>query len=114
MSRDDASLLDIVNAGRRIQAYVAGQDKESVEANNQARAAVLYEFPIMGEAVKRLSPEIRADHPEVPWSQMAGMRDVLIHGYDRVNFDRVWSAIEASLPELLDVLTPLIPKEPKD
>ena len=114
MSRDDSSLLDIVNAGKRIRNYVAGQDKESVEANSQARAAVLYEFLIMGEAVKRLSSEIRASHPEVPWSQMAGMRDVLIHGYDRVNFDRVWSAIEDSLPGLLNVLTPLIPKEQAD
>ena len=114
MSRDDASLLDIVNAGKRIQNYVAGQDKASVEANSQARAAVLYEFLVMGEAVKRLSPEFRASHPDVPWSQMAGMRDVLIHGYDRVNFDRVWSAIEDSLPELLNALTPLIPNEQED
>ncbi len=83
MSRDDASLLDIVNAGKRIQNYVAGQDKASVEANSQARAAVLYEFLVMGEAVKRLSPEFRASHPDVPWSQMAGMRDVLIHGPKR-------------------------------
>ena len=58
MSRDDASLLDIVNAGKRIQNYVAGQDKESVEANSQARAAVLYEFLVMGEAVKRLSSRV--------------------------------------------------------
>ena len=57
----------------------------------------------MGEAVKRLSSEIRASHPDVPWSEMAGMRDVLIHGYDRVNFDRVWSAIKGSLPELQSV-----------
>ena len=68
----------------------------------------------MGEAVKRLSPEFRASHPDVPWSQMAGMRDVLIHGYDRVNFERVWSAIEASLPVVLATLTPLIPKKQED
>ena len=111
MSRDDASLLDIVNAGKRVQSYVAGRDKDSVEADSQARAAVLYEFLIMGEAVKRLSPEIRASHPDVPWAQVAGMRDVLIHGYDRVNFDRVWSTIEVSLPGLLEALTPMIPKE---
>ena len=114
MPRDDASLLDIVNAGKRIQNYVAGQDKESIEANSQARAAVLYEFLVMGEAVKRLSPKFRASHPDLPWSQMAGMRDVLIHGYDRVNFDRVWSTIEDSLPQLLNLLTPLIPTEQDD
>jgi uncharacterized protein with HEPN domain len=114
MSRDDVALIDIVNAGKRIQRYVVGRDKDSVEADSQARAAVLYEFLVMGEAVKRLSPEFRAGRPDVPWSQIAGMRDVLIHGYDRVNFDRVWLAIERSLPELLDALTPLIPEEPQD
>jgi hypothetical protein len=61
----------------------------------------------MEEAVKRLSPEFRAAHPEVPWSQIGGMRDVLIHGYDRVDFDRVWSAIERPLPEVLAALGPL-------
>lgn len=75
MSRDEASLLDIVNAGKRIQDYIAGRDQDSIEADSQARAAVLYEFLIMGEAVKRLSSEIRASHPDVPWSEMAGMRD---------------------------------------
>jgi uncharacterized protein with HEPN domain len=73
---------------------------------------VLYELLVMGEAVKRLSPELRANRSDIPWSQIAGMRDVLIHGYDRVSFDRVWLAIERSLPELLEALTPLIPKEP--
>jgi uncharacterized protein with HEPN domain len=114
MSRDDVTLIDIVNAGKRIQNYVVGRDKDSVESDSQARAAVLYEFLVMGEAVKRLSPEFRAGLADVPWNQIAGMRDVLIHGYDRVNFDRVWLAIERSLPELLDVLIPLIPAEPPD
>jgi uncharacterized protein with HEPN domain len=113
MSRDDASIVDIVNAGKRIQSYVGGREKDVVEADSQTRAAVLYEFLIMGEAVKRLSMELRASRPDIPWSQIAGMRDVLIHTYDRVNFDRVWLAIERSLPELLDALTPLIPREPE-
>ena len=66
----------------------------------------------MGEAVKRLSAEFRSGRPDVPWSQIAGMRDVLIHGYDRVEFDRVWSAIESALPDLLASLTPTLPREP--
>jgi uncharacterized protein with HEPN domain len=111
MSRDEASIVDIVNAGKRFQNYVGGRDKDVVEGDSQTRAAVLYEFLVMGEAVKRLSPELRASRSDIPWSQIAGMRDVLIHGYDRVNFDRVWVAIEQSLPELLDSLTPLIPRK---
>jgi len=114
MSRDESYLIDIVSAGRQILDYVAGLDRDLVEGNSMIRSAVLYQFLVMGEAVKRLSVEFRAAQPEVPWSQIAGMRDVLIHGYDRVDFDRVWSAINNALPDLLAALAPLIPKEQKE
>jgi uncharacterized protein with HEPN domain len=114
MPPDESSLIDIVRAGQRILDYVAGLDRAAVESSAMIRAAVLYEFLVMGEAVKRLSPEFRSSRPEIPWSQIAGMRDVLIHGYDRIEFDRVWSAIERALPDLLAALTPMLPKEPDD
>jgi uncharacterized protein with HEPN domain len=114
MPRDETHLIDIVRAGNRILNYVAGLDRDMAESDSRTRAAILYEFLVIGEAVKRLSSEFRAERPDVPWSQIAGMRDVLIHGYDRVNFDRVWSAIEHALPDLLAVLTPLMPKERED
>ncbi len=112
MPPDESSLIDIVQAGHRILDYVAGLDRATVESNAMIRAAVLYEFLVMGEAVKRLSPGFRTSRPEVPWSRIAGMRDVLIHGYDRVEFDRVWSAIERALPDLLAALAPMLPQEP--
>jgi uncharacterized protein with HEPN domain len=112
MPQDESSLIDIVRAGNRILDYVGGLDRATVESSAMIRAAVLYEFLVMGEAVKRLSPAFRGSRPEIPWSQIAGMRDVLIHGYDRVEFDRVWAAIERALPDLLAALTPMLPKEP--
>jgi uncharacterized protein with HEPN domain len=112
MPPDESSLIDVVHAGNRILDYVAGLDRTIVESNAMIRAAVLYEFLVRGEAVKRLSPAFRASRPEIPWSQIAGMRDVLIHGYDRIEFDRVWSAIERALPDLLAALTPMLPKAP--
>jgi uncharacterized protein with HEPN domain len=62
--------------------------------------AVIRNFEIIGEATKRLSPEIRAAYPDVPWQQVAGFRDVLIHDYLKVNLNRVWGVIEQNLPEL--------------
>jgi len=47
---------------------------------------------VMGEAVKRISPELREQHSDLPWRGMAGMRDLLIHAYDRVDLDEVWQA----------------------
>lgn len=66
---------------------------------------------ILGEAVKRLSPEFRAHYPEISWTLIAGMRDVLIHGYDIVDLNRVWKTVEVDVPDLLTKLEPLLPKQ---
>ncbi|MBD2777012.1 DUF86 domain-containing protein [Iningainema tapete] len=55
---------------------------------------------IIGEATKRLSTDLRAIYPDVPWQQIVGFRDVLIHDYLKVNLNQVWGVIELSLPEL--------------
>ena len=57
---------------------------------------------MIGEAVKRLSKEFRADHSEIPWALIAGMRDNLIHGYDLVDWDEVWKTSTVDVPELSD------------
>lgn len=54
----------------------------------------------MGEAVKRVSPEMQAAHPEIPWADLAGFRDVLIHQYFRVDLEIVWALIERRVAEL--------------
>jgi len=73
--------------------------------------AVLYQLIVMGEAVKRLSAELRQRHTEIPWALIAGMRDHLIHGYDVVDWHEVWKTATRDVPELLSKLEPLLPKE---
>lgn len=63
---------------------------------------------IIGEATKRVSTEFRASHPEIPWKEMAGMRDVLIHDYRDVDIPNVWTAVTESIPALLEALEPLL------
>ena len=55
---------------------------------------------IIGEAVKNLSPELKKSYPQVPWKDIAGMRDKLIHGYFGINIERVWETVKQALPEL--------------
>jgi uncharacterized protein with HEPN domain len=71
---------------------------------------VFYDIQTIGEAVKRLSKDFTQAHPEVPWSQIAGMRDKLVHDYDRVDVERVWGVLQQRLPELLEQLEPLLPE----
>ncbi len=55
---------------------------------------VLWELAIIGEAANRTSPELRDRHPEVPWTDIIKMRNILVHAYDRIDVDKVWDAVE--------------------
>jgi uncharacterized protein with HEPN domain len=83
--RDEVILLDIARSARAIQTFVQGLDKESFLDDYKTQSAVLYQILVIGEAVKRLSREFRSHHPNIPWSLISGMRDMLIHGYDIVD-----------------------------
>lgn len=61
---------------------------------------MLYQISVIGEAVKRLSEPFPTQHPSIPWPQMAGMRNKVIHGYDTVDFERVWDTATVSIPDL--------------
>lgn len=92
MSRDDANVLDILNAARQALSFVRGMARSAFEEDERTQSAVLYQLTILGEAAKRVSETFRQRHPEVPWRKMAGTRDRVVHEYDRVSVDRVWEA----------------------
>ncbi|AVQ72499.1 MULTISPECIES: HepT-like ribonuclease domain-containing protein [Microcystis] len=98
----------IVNAIRRILRYTDGIGKSELENNDEKLSAILYQITIIGEATKRLSVIFRQQHPEIPWREMAGMRDVIVHKYDQLDLDVVWDIVENKLTELLKAITPLL------
>jgi uncharacterized protein with HEPN domain len=94
MQRDLGAVLDILLACRDIQDCTRGLSRQDFERNKTVRHAVVRCIEVIGEATKRISPAFRAAHPEIPWQAMAGMRDRLIHEYDRVDLDVVWNVVE--------------------
>lgn len=110
MLRDQESLIDITNAIRRILRYTKGIDRSALEANEEKQSAILYQLAIMGEATKRISPLFRQQHPDIPWQEMAGLRNVIIHEYDQIDFEIIWGVVKTKLPELLSLIEILLPK----
>lgn len=110
MPRDEATILDIVLASRHIIEFRGLPDRAAFIADQKSLSAVLHQFLVIGEAVKRLSDGFREVHPRVPWRRTAGMRDRLIHGYDSVDLNEVWKAVDSDVPALLAHLDPLTRK----
>lgn len=109
MQRDEASVLDIVEACRRVLEFRGSQDLAAFMADIKTQSAVLYQIAVIGEASKRLSAAFRSAHPSIAWRDVAGMRDRVIHGYD-VIVKRVWRVVDAEVPALLACLVPLTRK----
>lgn len=78
-------------------------------ADDMVQDAVLRNFEVISEAVKRLDETYRVAHPEISWRALAGLRDVLIHQYERVDLERVWTLVEKEVPQLKRVIVALLP-----
>jgi len=100
MKSDRAYLSHILDAIQKINSFVGGLSEEEFVGNTEKQYAVLRALEIIGEATKNLSYETKAKHPEVEWTEIAGMRDKLIHQYFGVDLALVWETVKFNLPKL--------------
>ena len=91
-------LKDIVDAMSAIEKFVEGMDFETFKHDDMKTSAVIRKFEIIGEAAKSVPGSIKQKYPSIPWKDMAGMRDRLIHFYFGIKYELVWSAIKDVMP----------------
>lgn len=101
MQRDPQTLVDLRDACQLIRQFIAGVDEAAFSQNVEKQSAVLHQLMVIGEGVKRLSEEFRDAHLQIPWRDVARMRDKLIHHYDVVDLKLVWVSVSRDIPVLL-------------
>jgi len=105
MAHDDRLTLgQMLDTVRRIRATIRGHTREAFEADEVRQLALLHLIQVLGEAASRTSAAFREAHPELPWGQMVGMRNRIVHGYDHVDSDIVWRVATEDLEPVLAAL----------
>lgn len=106
--RDPDYVEDVLDAARLVRRFVETMKREEFDKSILVQSAVFYQLGVMGEAIKRVSAELRDRYSDVPWANIAGLRDVLIHGYDRVEIDLAWYAASEATPRLIPRLEEIL------
>ena len=109
MRRDAGYLLDILLAARRACRFLEELTWEEFAQSELHQDAVMRPLGIIGDAARRVSQQTQDAHPEIPWQQMVGMRNRLVHEYFRVDLATVWETVQNDLPYLISVIEPLVP-----
>jgi uncharacterized protein with HEPN domain len=111
MPPDEVRLRHMLDAARKTLAFTNGRSRNDLDADEQLTLAVVRLLEIIGEAAKKVTAETRAAHPEIPWREIVGTRDRLIHGYFDVDLDVVWSIATGDLPGLAAALEAILEPE---
>jgi uncharacterized protein with HEPN domain len=109
MSRDPLLYLDeLIEAAQRACEFGHGLERERYQPGGMAFEAIIRQIEIIGKAAAHIPEELQADAPEIPWGNLIGMRNRLIHGYFAIDPDIVWSVVQDKLPALLPPLKKLL------
>ena len=103
----------IRDAIETINRFVNGVSQKTFQADKEKQYAVMRAIEIIGEAAKNISPEFRKKYADIPWKEMVGMRDKLIHQYFGVNLERVWLVVKNNLPLLKKRIDEILKAEPR-
>ena len=109
--RDKEYLSDIVEAIRRIEEYTRGLTYSNFMQDGKTQDAVVRNLEVNGEAAKGITGALRKRRPDIPWTDMARLRDRLAHHYFGINYEIVWNVVSKELPPLRSELASLLARE---
>lgn len=107
MRSDKERLLDILEAIDKIEQRIP-PGKELLAGDDTTQVWILYHVQIIGEAASRLSQSLQDEHPQIPWSDIVSMRNVIVHHYFGIDLDQVWDAVQNDIPRLKEWVTDVL------
>jgi uncharacterized protein with HEPN domain len=105
------SLRQMRDHAREAMELVGGRNRQDLEEGRMLNLAVVRLLEIVGEAANRVPNEVQSKHPGIPWREIIGMRNRLIHGYDQVDFEVLWQILTRDLPGVVQNLDRALPPE---
>ena len=99
---------DILDAMDNAEMFLHDVSYDQFEADLRTNFAVVRALEIIGEATRRLPMEFRREYPDIPWKNMAGMRDRIIHGYDTVDLQIVWDVVKGDIPRIKPLIRQIL------
>jgi len=105
---DRVRLAHILEYAELVSEWLSRVRKESFFDNKQLQASIIRQIEVIGEATKNVSPSLKEKHPEIPWKEISGMRDMLIHEYFDVDLEEVWVTCTEDIPELVEKIKTIL------
>lgn len=103
-------LQDILNAIMAIEKFVKDMEFAEFKRDDKTSSAVIRKFEVIGEATKKIPEELKRKYPAIPWKEMAGMRDKLIHFYFGIDYKLVWQTIKQRIPQIKPLFSKIAKK----
>jgi uncharacterized protein with HEPN domain len=111
LKSDIVRLQHLVDAAKEALSFIAGKSKADLFTDRKLALAVVKSIEIAGEAASKISRDLRANAPQIPWQDIVAMRHRLIHGYFDINLDIVWKTVKEELPPLISEFEKLLASE---
>ena len=112
--RDPAYLFDMVEAGQKILVYIREKEFEEFLRHGLLKDAIERNLTILGEAARKLSEQCKSENPHIPWRRIIGLRNILVHEYEDIDYKEIWEIITIQMPILILQLEQLMPPIPSD